>query len=1067
MLQTLQNLSFVLCFLALGRLTAQTPCANPVVLQPPAILNADCDNPTAGVIFLNVEGGNDNYTFTWDPPTAVGPAPDGLSAGSYRVTITRIAEPECTLDTTLIVNNSDGPEVLVVDIQPASCQAATGAATLSPATLNYTWSNGQTGPTATNLAAGCYIATATDITGCAKVIQVCVPSGNLLQAQATVTKPAKCGLPTGAATITVTGGSGHYAYSQAGGPSLSGLASGSYTTVVTDTAGGCTTSVSFIIPPVQINGNVDIEPYNIRCPDSSYGNVVFTVVPGQNFALPYTFTLRDQNGIDVSPGALPAGLYTLQVTDADGCTLPSQTFTITAPPPYSTQLVVQGGDCETGGSIELNPSGGNGNFIVNWLDLPGFVDPINRSNLPAGYYSAKVYDSLFCLYPLNGLYVPVWCSAPNLYSLIVGAGEDGEYCLPPPTGQSFSSVTYSLLPPSNAGQSTFGTWSLNAAGCLDYNAGATPGFNVDSICIARISPVAGFSDTVCVLVSIVPQPPQLDTIYFAVQAFSSGSACATIPPAFTNPAIEIVEGAGPTGTSDAFGHYSVNPVSGCLTFYSTGPTGYNVDFIDVAVCDAALQQCKIITYIPTILSPTDCADGIELPVTTDVVATDCQVGAAVCLPVPFQQIFDYTILDNGAPYQGPYASCQPDTVWSYNIALADGGPYRLEYWSIDGDVQTGYFANIYDLVNLVNTLDPVPGWSLENNQLLLGGNPGTSYGFMRLVDVFGNSVIVQPGQTVKALATQLVFTPGIHTVVLRRLQTGCIDTTVVTVVCDDCPPFHAYTPGASNVVTLQTTDCAGGAVFCTNIDQDDVPDHVLEIDGSAVTQFELCAGNKLGFLLDTGLHTVFLQHESTGCEALIAVDVVCGTVPEDTTLAFADDTLTLKNTPVLIALYENDLMNGAYNNPAALSSATVTSVSNLGAAVFDPATGLLNFTPQTGACGTARLTYQITDTRQRTSTATVTIHIVCDRVLVFTGLSPNGDGANDSWQIAGIEQYPKNKVQVFNRWGNLVFEQAGYANEQPWDGRWDGRDLPDGTYFYRIDLGDEGEVLSGYLQILR
>jgi gliding motility-associated-like protein len=59
-------------------------------------------------------------------------------------------------------------------------------------------------------------------------------------------------------------------------------------------------------------------------------------------------------------------------------------------------------------------------------------------------------------------------------------------------------------------------------------------------------------------------------------------------------------------------------------------------------------------------------------------------------------------------------------------------------------------------------------------------------------------------------------------------------------------------------------------------------------------------------------------------------------------------------------------------------------------------------------------------------------------------------------------------VQVFNRWGNLVFEQKSYRNDEAWDGQWNGKDLPDGTYFYVIDLGNgQAEKISGWLQIVR
>ena len=73
---------------------------------------------------------------------------------------------------------------------------------------------------------------------------------------------------------------------------------------------------------------------------------------------------------------------------------------------------------------------------------------------------------------------------------------------------------------------------------------------------------------------------------------------------------------------------------------------------------------------------------------------------------------------------------------------------------------------------------------------------------------------------------------------------------------------------------------------------------------------------------------------------------------------------------------------------------------------------------------------------------------------------------NDNFIILGIERFPDSRVQIYNRWGNRVFDREGYSNDDPFDGRWDGNDLPDGTYFYLIDTG-EGEQFSGWVQIHR
>jgi gliding motility-associated-like protein/uncharacterized repeat protein (TIGR01451 family) len=81
------------------------------------------------------------------------------------------------------------------------------------------------------------------------------------------------------------------------------------------------------------------------------------------------------------------------------------------------------------------------------------------------------------------------------------------------------------------------------------------------------------------------------------------------------------------------------------------------------------------------------------------------------------------------------------------------------------------------------------------------------------------------------------------------------------------------------------------------------------------------------------------------------------------------------------------------------------------------------------------------------------------------GFSPNGDGINDLFVIRGIYNFPKNAFEIFNRWGDKVFEANPYQNT--WDGkatkgiRVGGDELPVGTYFYVLDLGDGSPIYKG------
>ena len=84
------------------------------------------------------------------------------------------------------------------------------------------------------------------------------------------------------------------------------------------------------------------------------------------------------------------------------------------------------------------------------------------------------------------------------------------------------------------------------------------------------------------------------------------------------------------------------------------------------------------------------------------------------------------------------------------------------------------------------------------------------------------------------------------------------------------------------------------------------------------------------------------------------------------------------------------------------------------------------------------------------------------------GFSPNGDGVNDAFIIDRIDRYPNAVVQIFNRWGNLIYESpTGYTT--PWDGSYKGKVLPVGTYYYVIDLKDDNikGLITGPVTILK
>jgi gliding motility-associated-like protein len=82
--------------------------------------------------------------------------------------------------------------------------------------------------------------------------------------------------------------------------------------------------------------------------------------------------------------------------------------------------------------------------------------------------------------------------------------------------------------------------------------------------------------------------------------------------------------------------------------------------------------------------------------------------------------------------------------------------------------------------------------------------------------------------------------------------------------------------------------------------------------------------------------------------------------------------------------------------------------------------------------------------------------------------SPNGDDNNDTWLIEGIERFPNNLVQIFDRWGQKIYQANGYSELKAWDGRTSTGNVAEGVYYYVIDLRDQNEYpLHGNINVIR
>ncbi len=121
---------------------------------------------------------------------------------------------------------------------------------------------------------------------------------------------------------------------------------------------------------------------------------------------------------------------------------------------------------------------------------------------------------------------------------------------------------------------------------------------------------------------------------------------------------------------------------------------------------------------------------------------------------------------------------------------------------------------------------------------------------------------------------------------------------------------------------------------------------------------------------------------------------------------------------------------------------------------------------------TTTYTLTVVDVNGCQATDLVTIFVSntgnCDTLIVWNGISPNGDGYNESWYLEGMDRYRENNVQIFNRWGDKVWQTKDYNNlTNYWDGKnQSGAELPAGTYFFVIQYPPD-VTRSGWVEITR
>jgi gliding motility-associated-like protein len=119
-----------------------------------------------------------------------------------------------------------------------------------------------------------------------------------------------------------------------------------------------------------------------------------------------------------------------------------------------------------------------------------------------------------------------------------------------------------------------------------------------------------------------------------------------------------------------------------------------------------------------------------------------------------------------------------------------------------------------------------------------------------------------------------------------------------------------------------------------------------------------------------------------------------------------------------------------------------------------------------GVSPTSDITYTLTATSSDGCSNQDNVFItVTNRLYIPTAFTPNGDGLNDVWKLPSLESYPNAQAWIYDRWGNLIFHSSGATVS--WDGSFNGKPQPAGSYIYLIDLKNSTPILKGTITLIR
>lgn len=1015
-----------------------------------ATANYVCLNPNCSIEWFELPSGNSIATNT--------NSLNNLCAGDYYAQV--INDNNCTTIVQFTIGTPDG-FILTSTQNDVSCFGGFDGninvnAIGGTGQLTYTWApgpiSGQGTSSVSSLNAGTYTLTLSDASSCDSVFTFTINEPNELDATFSYVD-ASCGASDGTISASISGGTVSGNYNLQWLDALSNPISGATTATVNNLSAGTyllrviddnscqktfTATLGSSNAPVITVDSIK----NIECFGENDG-ALFISVSGPNTPYTYNWAPTGQAVQDINQ--LAAGTYTVAVTNSLGC-IAFDTATVSGPSELIANITSADANCGAcDGSAKINISGGTAPYTYLWSNGSA-AD--STDNLCAGLYTAVVTDA-------NG------CSE----SFDVTINNNGG-----PTGESVSVTAASCA--SNCD----GSATVNPIGgtapytYLWLHNGATSN-SLNNLCpgnyTLQITDVSGCNRLVDVDIqapaeltaqsNIVAQSCQSNPCDGSIRVDVSGG---TRPYSYNwNPSLPDSE----VQNSLCAGIYNltITDANGCslVQNYSLGNSGNTItanptatDATCAGSCDGSLisnvnstigvtfewfnDQGQSVAPVNNNLLGAACAGDYFLEITQ--FPGDCKTYYNVTVGEPDSITLGSTIVNN--------ISCNGECDGEIFISTSGGIILYSYSWNdpnnTDGIPVSGLCAGTYTVTaedangcsaTTSVTLNDPPVLNLNvlsSTDLICSSDTNATANVDATGGVAPYTFTWSGGQT-GANPTNLGFGPNDVTV---EDASGCIKTETVLIGATDT---------VVAIVPSQTLICGGDSIQLNGT-----------ILGSSVTSFGWYEGSPSNLLTnnidttifrDFGSYTFYLIASNGGCSDTTEYSVTIAPLP---TIGLAPSVQIFKDEIAIFKVSGQDVSyQYAWSPNLDINDTTIAE-------------------PQASPREDRVYTLVVTDANGCQFVDSIFVDYEKD-LRIPSGISPNGDGVNDTWVIEFLSEFPNAEVSIYNRWGKLIYQQDnGYTVE--WDGTFEGKALPIGTYYYIIDLkNDRFEPLTGPITIIK